>query len=263
MRDVIIETSRNSAKADNKDADVELASLREQHRVPQTENVFLKEKNETLFKLGKMAIDNRKVKDSELEIVEDQDEDGLDTLVQSSVENRNNGYKRANPSTFAEKAKGVKSKNADSDKNRGTANQANINNQGNTNNQADPNNQANNHNQAKANNQSNTNNNFNARRAVQYCHYFSNFGKCMHEEATGYKCKFTHQKAPLCNFDGRCNRNKCMFSHVNQMTPPGSPSHPQQHAGQSFLPQGYLPQMSPWQLQQAAWMYPTQFGGMG
>ena len=57
------------------------------------------------------------------------------------------------------------------------------------------------------------NNAFYGRRRYNYCHFFSNYGYCKFEEETGYKCKFDHIEAPICSFDGRCNRMKCMFSH--------------------------------------------------
>ena len=48
---------------------------------------------------------------------------------------------------------------------------------------------------------------------IQYCHFFSNFGQCNYEEKTGRKCKFAHEKAPMCKFGSECNRKKCMYSH--------------------------------------------------
>ena len=180
-----------------------------------------------MFKLGKMALEKQKAKDAELEIVDDQDEDGLDVLVQSSIENKNKGFKRVGPTTYAEKVNiEVKTKNFQAEK---TVNPANITTRVNT------------------------------KQKVQYCHFYSNFGKCMFEETTGNRCKFSHQKAPTCNYDGKCNRKKCMFSHVSQMTPPGQPSFPRQMSEQPFLPQSYHPPISPWQAPMTGWMPPTQF----
>ena len=41
-------------------------------------------------------------------------------------------------------------------------------------------------------------------------------GNCTFEARTGKKCNFEHIKAPNCNFDGSCRREKCMFSHPTQ-----------------------------------------------
>ena len=47
----------------------------------------------------------------------------------------------------------------------------------------------------------------------QYCHFYVNTGKCSYEERTGLKCKYLHQKAPMCRFGLNCNKMRCMFSH--------------------------------------------------
>ena len=140
-----------------------------------------------------MAI--QKLKEPVLDILEDNDEDGLDTLVNSSVHNKNNGFTRVGPATFAEKAKQQETKKPSSENENTNGNQ----------------------NQTKSNLTPNPRSHI----TEKYCHFFSNFGECHWEQTTGRKCKFTHRKAPVCNFDGNCNRKKCMFSHVRQMTPPG------------------------------------------
>ena len=48
-----------------------------------------------------------------------------------------------------------------------------------------------------------------------YCHFFVNQGKCTHEERTGDKCKFEHEKAPMCRSGMSCSRAKYMYSHPN------------------------------------------------
>ena len=59
-----------------------------------------------------MALIQDKTKEPELEIIEDEDEDGLDVLVQSVSENSNSGFRRAGPATYAEKAKNDDGKKA-------------------------------------------------------------------------------------------------------------------------------------------------------
>ena len=51
-----------------------------------TENIFLKEKNEILYNLGKIALEKSKKVENEIEILED--EVSLDVLVKTSVENK-------------------------------------------------------------------------------------------------------------------------------------------------------------------------------
>ena len=45
----------------------------------------------------------------------------------------------------------------------------------------------------------------------RYCHYFSNFGNCEFEEKSGLKCKFLHERAPMCNAGLNCSKMKCMY----------------------------------------------------
>ena len=185
-----------------------------------TENEFLREKNETLFKLGRMAL--QKNKEPELEIIEDNDEDGLDALVNSTVENRKANFRRAGPATYAEKANQQPAKT-----NTSTENAAKS---------------------TKITRKPNSN--------EQYCHFFSNFGTCNFEQTTGKKCKFSHKKAPVCKYDGGCNRKKCMFTHIKQMTPPGQAFFPPQAP---FLPHGFQPPMNPWQAPPSQWTPHTPY----
>ena len=48
----IFEVTKNTAKKDNHEIDSELANVREQFRAAKEENIYLREKNDTLFKLG-------------------------------------------------------------------------------------------------------------------------------------------------------------------------------------------------------------------
>ena len=66
---------------------------------------------------------------------------------------------------------------------------------------------------------------------IQYCHFWNNTGSCSYEAKNGKPCKFAHQKALICKFDGVCGRKRCMYSHQRQnqpflAPPPGVFSHP-------------------------------------
>ena len=80
----------------------------------------------------------------------------------------------------------------------------------------------------------------NVRKSQRFCHFFSNFGECHYERKSGRKCKYAHEKAPKCNYDGSCTRKKCMFSHsFKQQTPPGFSEQTFQNTQQTpFLHQG-------------------------
>ena len=210
------ETSKNNANNNENSNDVELAKAREEFRVAKAKNVFLLEKNETLFKLGKLALDNNLKDAPEMEVISDQDEDGLDTLVASSLENRRAGFSRVNPATYADKVSQKKDAQ-------------------------DPNTKEAQEDTAKKHVDGHNDSN----EKKSFCHYYSNFGHCIYEEKTGKKCKFSHVKAPVCNFDGKCTCDKCMYSHTKPNPTPGSSRQNQSH----FLYQGKNThqQMSPWQ----------------
>ena len=55
-----------------------------------------------------------------------------------------------------------------------------------------------------------------SRTRIQYCHFWNNYGKCDFEMKHNKPCKFKHEEAPRCKFDGRCNRQRCMYKHSNQ-----------------------------------------------
>ena len=57
-------------------------------------------------------------------------------------------------------------------------------------------------------------NNVDDKERVQYCHFFNNNGRCSFAERFGRPCKFSHERAPVCHFDGQCVRPKCMFRHI-------------------------------------------------
>ena len=186
----IFELSKNSSSKDNHSRDIELSEVRDQFKAAKEENVYLKEKNDTLFKLGKMAIDKANIKEPILEIIEDEDQDGLDALVQSVIENKRN----LNSHPHRKVASNVKQAN-----------------------QKIPDTETHPNGSHETSSLSTKEKSPAVRSPRQrYCHYFSNFGNCKYEIDSGKTCKFLHVKAPLCKFDGSCDRQKCMFSHHKQ-----------------------------------------------
>lgn len=194
----------------------------------ETENIFLKEKNETLFKLGKIALTKETNRTPELEIIEEDDEDGLDALVQSAIVNRNIG----SSSKSVKNLPNAETKAPDQDK-------KSLNNK--------------------------TDKNL-SKRKIQYCHFFNNYGECKFEKKTGIKCKFAHQKAPLCKFGVQCNHKKCMFSHekrentnpqTKQSATPVQPNFLQQILQSLIVPWQTQPP-NPWMSQQPWQMGRTQ-----
>ena len=87
-----------------------------------------------------------------------------------------------------------------------------------------------------------------------YCHYFSNYGKCLFEERTGGTCKFQHKSAPMCKNGMSCQRSKCMYKH---------PNYEGRQTNQTFLEQSQFPQRNfcpPWQLQMMnPWLSQSQY----
>ena len=178
----IFEVTKNVTKKDTKEIDTELANVREKFRVAKEENIYLKEKNDTLFKLGRMALEKESAKKPILEIVEQEDQDGLDALVQSVIKDKNGN------STITTSEVSVPNVNQ--------VNSSNYSQQTHNNTHTAPDRREK-----------------DEVKKQKFCHYFSNFGHCKFEEDTGRKCKFEHRKAPACKFGKECNRDKCMYSH--------------------------------------------------
>ena len=254
----IFETSRNNSTTSTNASDIELAKVREEYRIVKTQNEFLTEKNETLYKLGKIALENNKKQEPEVEVLNDDDEDGIDTLVQSVVDNKKKGYKRTNPTSYAEKA-GVNTTDPKptADERRPTNSEGRPTNPEER--QTNPEGRQNNSGERQPSSNGRQPNserrqpNIESREKISYCHYFSNFGKCSFEEQSGRKCKFSHTKAPVCKFDVNCDRRKCMFSHTRRQR-----YNPEQ--GQNnFLYQGNNPYPPPLmnQIMHAMQMFPT------
>ena len=84
----------------------------------------------------------------------------------------------------------------------------------------------------------------------RYCQFWNNSGNCSYKN-----CKFLHEKALTCKYDGSCNRTKCMFFHVTQN---GSSSPPPflEHPAPAWGPWG-----APWSQPQASWGQPPATWG--
>ena len=72
----------------------------------------------------------------------------------------------------------------------------------------------------------------------RFCHFFNN-STCSYNE----RCKFLHEKAPFCKYDGRCDREKCMFQHRK------SPR---------FLERGFQQYQTLYQARPAPWQWMNQ-----
>ena len=219
--------------------EIELEKVREEFRVAKTQNEFLLEKNETLYKLGKIAMEKNSKLVPEVEIFEDENQDGLDTLVKSSIETRKSGFKRSNPAAAAE-----------AQKNKAPEPQPNKAESGAQKHGDKKHSKADEH--IKEAFAEDVDKLLKSHR-VSYCHYFSNFGRCNFKERNARKCKFGHEKAPMCSFDRKCNREKCMYTHSKpdqkQRQYPRRPQHPPQQ--KSFLDQGIHYPTNPWEMMTA------------
>ena len=239
----IFENTRNNSQDDSRNNNVELNKVREEYRIIKTENEFLKEKNDTLFKLGKIALDkNNNV--TETEVIEDEDENGLDTLVRSSLENRANKFTRRDPASYAERSKAKEVPNPTTAPKTSQDNESSSRTKTTEANGApkapqdpvspaaprapqdpvspavprapqDPVSPPGTRAPPGASSSLPTSVE-NQRNRISYCHFFSNYGRCHFEEETGRKCKFSHIKAPVCSYNGHCDRKKCMFSNTKR-----------------------------------------------
>ena len=190
----------------------------EKYRVTLEENEELKEKVDVLFKLGRSYIDKANSdnpietnKDKEIteEIVEVETQDPVSENsdlnygdLSAWSTNKFRGFKRISPSTKAAPNKQTKTvtsaKTPPPPQDRPQSSSINerlqdiaMNNPVDEEVQSQP------------------------RRSVQYCHFFTNFGKCVFEEKTGQRCKFVHRIAPVCRSGTACTRPKCMYTHPN------------------------------------------------
>ena len=217
----------------------------------------MKEKVDILFKLGRSYINRNEKKDStsekkdnpgkpiddeEIETVsiDEVTEEDLETWTKSKLR----GFKRAGPSTNAEKNSNSRPPNpTTTEASRPTANSGTSNPPKAAASQGQP--QKTPHPpKASPVDAATPSYENHPRGRTLYCHYFSNLGKCTYEERTGATCRFVHEEAPMCQSGLACNRAKCMYKHPNM-------------AGRknNFLDQSTaFPQpMNPWQTMNPWW----------
>ena len=208
----------------------ELENTYECLRVVKIENEKLREINETQHKLWKIFVekfDDKEAKTNddkeattdrltkkagveEIEIVDEDDDDKEteEAYQEWLVDTRKRGFKRSSPSCPPERIQG---------KNAGMKSYAEA--------VAAPSKNI----EKQSKNTEKPDQNF-----VRYCHNWNNLGKCSYE-----KCRFAHENAPVCSYDGNCTRQKCMFSHKKQNF--------------HFLAKKSKPQTSSWQTMGGSW----------
>ena len=118
-----------------------------------------------------------------MDVFEDEDDDGLDTLVKSIVDNKKSNHSRTNQTTYAEKARAkisqnvpnVKASKAPPTDDIATANDKAS--KGTTPKEGIP--------TDKTQTEEPMKHKENVRQSGNFCYFFSNFGKCDFEEKTG------------------------------------------------------------------------------
>ena len=215
----------------------EIEETNECLRVVKTENEKLKEVNETQHKLWKIFVDKIEKKETETkdddrksqkdpnrekptakndedtEILDDEDIDTEATYQEWLRDTRKRGFRRSNPSTSAEKNSQPKDKSKKSYAGATKGEKSTT---------------------------SSPHPEENYQNFVRYCHNWNNLGKCTFDD-----CKFAHESAPICSFDGNCSRPKCMFAHKKQ--------------NMHFLSKKFKPPVNPWQPMGAPWPNPFPY----
>ena len=169
--------------------------------------------------------------DDDIEIVDEEDELDIEASYQEWLkDSRRRGFKRTNPSSSAERMTNAKpypkKTNAESTS------------------QSKP---------------PHKNPEGNGTNFVRYCHSWNNLGNCTYDG-----CKFVHESAPICGYDGNCSRPKCMFTHKKQnmnflSKKVQAPVNPWQAMGNpwanqfAFPPNPWQTQSNPWQNQPNPW----------
>ena len=198
--------------------DIDLTKTRDEYRRLKADNEKLIVRNDTLYKLGNIALEHNKSK-SDVKINNKQQEDIIEVIEEETIEieeletlakNKNKGFRRTSPTSspntevkdrLYSQATSTSAGPSPEQKERVQAQQQQ-------------------HNQEEVQQQQPQDRVHRSQdrkqlNSVRYCHSFNN-GTCTFEERTGRKCTFVHGKAPACNFDGFCTRKKCMYSHPKE-----------------------------------------------
>ena len=175
---------KEEKRAGGNESKKELEEAQENLRVALTENEKLRETNNIQNNLCKIWMKEHNENEKETEIVVDEQlENNEEDLVTTFLQNRRRGFKRTSPSSPAEQ----KSKDST---------------------HYVPNRNITNNSDSHRNIPNKSKSSGSTKR---YCHFWNNSGNC-----TFRNCIFLHEKSPVCNFDGKCNRKKCMYSHMKQ-----------------------------------------------
>jgi hypothetical protein len=251
----------------------------EKYRVTLTENEELKEKVEIPFKLGRSYIDKgepaksdrgdaqdniqqRTTTDNDESKKPELDADQDENNIGAWATNKYRGFRRVSPTTNAQPGKPTPHPptGAPSASRSPPASKASSTSSGTTSVNERLQNLAMNDSPTSAHNEGRSGVSSPYGRA-QYCHYFTNFGKCFFEEKYGTKCRFEHKVAPMCQSGTACNRPKCMFTHPNMGGRNNTSSFLGNNSGFQSNP-GFQNNMNPWQQMTSTFMNPWNYMAM-
>ena len=256
--------------------EAKLIKANDNYVVVKAENEVLKEKADILFKLGRSYLDNttkkkntdkrdeQEIRSSEdtnvddIQEVPDNEETGIniDDLKEWTT-NKMRGFRRVSPSSSSTPSpprdtpsSGLGRKRATESSKPTTTPVGSPSNDNNDSQAKSPHREARSSPAETTNKRdsfSNSSASGNDSYKGKYCHYFVNQGRCNYEERTGFKCKYEHKVAPMCNFGVNCSRMKCMFSHPK---PNGNFGNAGNSGNNGFLGsgRGFPTVMNPWQM---------------
>ena len=199
--EALFQEAMDEANKKNSDYEAKLLEANEKTRLAQAENEELRERVDVLFKLGRGYI-NKKEKSkqgdspcpieisAQVDNVQIEDDDHIEEDLVTWSKNKFRGFRRAGPTSVPQ----PNSKTSSPPKAPPKAPPPKLSSG------SGPTSPA-------------------PERSVEnvgrkmYCHFYSNFGKCLFEDRTGKTCKFLHENAPNCHNGMACNRHKCMFKH--------------------------------------------------
>ena len=246
--DGLFQEALEEANKTKSEYEAKLIDANDKLRVAKSENEELKERVDVLFKLGRGYINKKEHSNSSLskpttpkktskgaenteEIIED--DDVTDEDLTTWTQNKLRGFKRSGPSSAPEKLN--KTKNSQKPLPPNPPNNP----------LTSPTHPSPPRSPQKSSHTDSMSESENMGK-LKYCHFFSNYGKCLFEERTEKRCKFLHEKAPICRSGTSCTRNKCMYKHPNIPT------------RNSFLSPGttFPMHMNPWQMM-SPWLNPS------